>query len=117
MDCLKAVWAALIRATLDLCGSQCHVRYYGGGSVWEFAKAYEQTLVSNFESWKAEGVSNWLHKLTGIGAMRGIELRHPKHGTSPEIMAKILSEARDKGLLLMPVVNIATSSVYYAFDH
>ena len=72
------------------------------GLVWDSAKAYEQTLVSNFESWKAEGVSNWLHKLTGIGAMRGIELRHPKHGTSPEIMAKILAEARDKGLLLMP---------------
>ncbi len=40
--------------------------------------------------------------MTGVGAMRGIELRHPKHGTSPEIMAKILLDAREKGLLLMP---------------
>ena len=87
------VACAAANATLDIMEE---------GLVWDSAKAYEQTLVSNFESWKAEGVSNWLHKLTGIGAMRGIELRHPKHGTSPEIMAKILAEARDKGLLLMP---------------
>lgn len=87
------VACAAANATLDIMEE---------GSVWKSAKDYEQTLVNSFESWKSEGVSNWLYKMTGVGAMRGIELRHPKHGTSPEIMAKILSDAREKGLLLMP---------------
>ena len=34
--------------------------------------------------------------------MRGIELRHPMHGTHPIIMTHVLKHAREHGLLLMP---------------
>lgn len=34
--------------------------------------------------------------------MRGIELRHPTYGTHPSVMAHVLKQAREQGLLLMP---------------
>lgn len=34
--------------------------------------------------------------------MRGIELRHPTHGTHPSIIVYVLKKAREQGLLLMP---------------
>ena len=70
--------------------------------VWESAVQYAQTIENTIAQWQEEGVSPWLYGLTGIGAMRGIELRHSEYGTHPSIMAHVLNEARDQGLLLMP---------------
>lgn len=70
--------------------------------VWESADQYTQTIENTIAQWQEEGVSPWLYGLTGIGAMRGIELRHSEYGTHPSIMARVLNQAREQGLLLMP---------------
>lgn len=70
--------------------------------VWESADQYTQTIEKTIAQWQEEGVSPWLYGLTGIGAMRGIELRHSEYGTHPSIMARVLNQAREQGLLLMP---------------
>lgn len=72
------------------------------GAVWDSANHYQQTIAATIEQWQQQGLSPWLNGLTGIGAMRGIELRHPCYGTHPSVMAYILAEARKQGLLLMP---------------
>ncbi|WP_218690090.1 aspartate aminotransferase family protein [Psychrobacter sp. BF1] len=71
-------------------------------AVWDSAKHYQQTIQATIEQWQQEGLTPWLYGLTGIGAMRGIELRHPSYGTHPSVMAYILAEGRKQGLLLMP---------------
>lgn len=70
--------------------------------IWESADQYTQTIENTIAQWQEEGVSPWLYGLTGIGAMRGIELRHTEYGTHPSIMARVLNQAREQGLLLMP---------------
>ena len=70
--------------------------------VWESADQYTQTIENTIAQWQEEDVSPWLYGLTGIGAMRGIELRHSEYGTHPSIMARVLNQAREQGLLLMP---------------
>lgn len=87
------VACAAANATLDIMSED---------TVWDSAKHYQQTIKTTIEQWQQEGLTPWLHGLTGIGAMRGIELRHPYHGTHPSVMAYILAEGRKQGLLLMP---------------
>lgn len=70
--------------------------------TWQAAKAYETTLLNTVSEWQKQKVSPWLAGVTGVGAMRGIILQHPIHGTHPKIMEQVLSDARNKGLLLMP---------------
>jgi len=70
--------------------------------VWLSAKHYAQTIEETITQWQEEGISPWLYGLTGIGAMRGIELRHPEFGSHPSVMAHVLTQAREQGLLLMP---------------
>lgn len=70
--------------------------------IWESANQYTQTIENTIAQWQEEDVSPWLYGLTGIGAMRGIELRHSEYGTHPSIMARVLNQAREQGLLLMP---------------
>lgn len=70
--------------------------------IWISAKHYAQTIEDTIAQWQEEDVSPWLYGLTGIGAMRGIELRHPEYGSHPSVMAHVLSQAREQGLLLMP---------------
>lgn len=56
---------------------------------------------ARYDRWKAQGVSAFLGRLTGVGAMRGIELSADgKPGTAQ--MAQLLESARRRGLLLMP---------------
>jgi len=56
---------------------------------------------ARYEQWKAQGLSRFLGRLTGVGAMRGIELSADgKPGTAQ--MAQLLESARRRGLLLMP---------------
>lgn len=63
---------------------------------------YVEQIEARYVQWKQHNLTPWLGKLTGIGAMRGIELSHPEKGAGTEVMATILSRAREKGLLLMP---------------
>lgn len=70
--------------------------------IWESADQYTQTIENTIAQWQEEDVSPWLYGLTGIGAMRGIELCHSEYGTHPSIMARVLNQAREQGLLLMP---------------
>ncbi|UCR83850.1 2-aminoadipate transaminase [Pseudomonas chlororaphis] len=41
-------------------------------------------------------------RLTGVGAMRGLELINPDGSPAPQHLAYVLSQAREAGLLLMP---------------
>ena len=70
--------------------------------VWASAKHYAQVIETSIAQWQAEGVSPWLYGLTGIGAMRGIELCHAEYGSHPNVMTHVLAQARKRGLLLMP---------------
>ncbi|MFK3916185.1 aspartate aminotransferase family protein [Psychrobacter sp. NPDC078501] len=70
--------------------------------IWASAKHYAQEIETSIAQWQAEGVSPWLYGLTGIGAMRGIELRHATYGSHPSVMTHVLTQARKRGLLLMP---------------
>ncbi len=87
------VACAAANATLDIMQED---------EVWRSAKYYAQTIEATVTQWQKEGVSPWLYGLTGIGAMRGIELRHPEYGVHPSVMARVLTQARERGLLLMP---------------
>lgn len=87
------VACAAANATLDIMEDE---------QIWQSAHFYEQTLVRHIEEWQKQLITPWLSKMTGIGAMRGIELSHPDHGTHPSIMTMVLTKARDQGLLLMP---------------
>ncbi len=71
-------------------------------TLWQNTKRYADTLETAISTWQQDGISDWVAGLTGIGAMRGIILKHPKYGTHPKVMDYVLTTARDKGLLLMP---------------
>ena len=62
----------------------------------------EQAIVTRHARWKAEGISPWLGRLTGVGAMRGIELVDADGNPAPAQLAQLLQMAREAGLLLMP---------------
>ncbi|NBF03436.1 aminotransferase class III-fold pyridoxal phosphate-dependent enzyme [Pseudomonas sp. Fl5BN2] len=62
----------------------------------------EQAIVGRYEHWKASGLSPYLGRLTGVGAMRGIELVNDRGEPAPEHLSTLLSSAREAGLLLMP---------------
>ncbi|WP_194791148.1 aspartate aminotransferase family protein [Pseudomonas sp. UFMG81] len=62
----------------------------------------EQAIVARHARWKASGVCTSLGRLTGTGAMRGIELVNTDGSPAPAVLAKVLEAARNKGLLLMP---------------
>lgn len=68
----------------------------------ESAARYIQAIETRYAKWKQNSITPWLGKLTGIGAMRGIELAHAEYGPGKEQMAQVLKQARDMGLLLMP---------------
>ena len=63
---------------------------------------YIQTLEARYDTWKKNGLTPWLGRLTGVGAMRGIELMHPQRGPGTAQMSAVLKNARARGLLLMP---------------
>ncbi|MEK1908713.1 MAG: aspartate aminotransferase family protein [Pseudomonas chlororaphis] len=62
----------------------------------------EQAIVSRYQRWRAERLTPYLGRLTGVGAMRGIELVKADGSPAPEQLSALLSAARDAGLLLMP---------------
>jgi len=62
----------------------------------------EEAIVSRYNAWRANGVSPYLGRLTGVGAMRGIELAHADGTPAAAQLTQLLALARDAGLLLMP---------------
>jgi 4-aminobutyrate aminotransferase-like enzyme len=62
----------------------------------------EEAIVSRYESWRRRGLSPYLGRLTGVGAMRGIELAHADGTPASAQLTQLLAAARDSGLLLMP---------------
>lgn len=67
-----------------------------------WSEHYSATLLARYEQWQAQQLSPYLGRLTGVGAMRGIELRTPDGKPATAQMAQLLACARERGLLLMP---------------
>ncbi|AZE63213.1 MULTISPECIES: 2-aminoadipate transaminase [Pseudomonas fluorescens group] len=62
----------------------------------------ETAIVSRYNTWCSQQLSPYLGRLTGVGAMRGIELAHADGTPAPKQLAQLLGLAREAGLLLMP---------------
>ncbi|MHC8304275.1 2-aminoadipate transaminase [Pseudomonas sp. PB3P13] len=62
----------------------------------------EEAIVSRYQAWRVRNLSPYLGRLTGVGAMRGIELAHADGTPAPAQLTQLLALARDAGLLLMP---------------
>jgi 4-aminobutyrate aminotransferase/(S)-3-amino-2-methylpropionate transaminase len=67
-----------------------------------WSEQYSVTLLARYEQWQARKRSPYLGRLTGVGAMRGIELLTPEGKPATAQMAQLLEAARNRGLLLMP---------------
>ncbi|WP_296185504.1 2-aminoadipate transaminase [Pseudomonas sp. UBA1879] len=80
-------------ATLDVM-TDAHLSAWG--------EQYASTVQRRYERWQAETVSPYLGRLTGVGAMRGIELITPEGRPASAQMTQLLEIARERGLLLMP---------------
>ncbi|MHC8322251.1 2-aminoadipate transaminase [Pseudomonas sp. GB2N2] len=62
----------------------------------------EEAIVSRYETWRARNLSTYLGRMTGVGAMRGIELSNADGTPAPAQLTQLLALAREAGLLLMP---------------
>ncbi|PWE43363.1 2-aminoadipate transaminase [Pseudomonas prosekii] len=62
----------------------------------------EEAIVSRYQAWCRDKISPYLGRLTGVGAMRGIELAHADGTPAAAQLSQLLALARDAGLLLMP---------------
>ncbi|MEB5931494.1 2-aminoadipate transaminase [Pseudomonas mosselii] len=71
-------------------------------NIATWGERQEQAIVARHARWKASGRCAALGRLTGTGAMRGLELVNPDGSPAPTQLAKVLEAARGKGLLLMP---------------
>jgi 4-aminobutyrate aminotransferase/(S)-3-amino-2-methylpropionate transaminase len=74
----------------------------GDAQLSRWGELQESAIVSRYESWQARQLSPYLGRLTGVGAMRGIELLTPEGTPATAQLAELLASARDAGLLLMP---------------
>ena len=62
----------------------------------------EEAIVSRYQAWRTRKLSPYLGRLTGVGAMRGIELINADGTPASAQLTQLLALARDAGLLLMP---------------
>ncbi|MCG4453135.1 aspartate aminotransferase family protein [Pseudomonas sp. MMS21-TM103] len=62
----------------------------------------QSTIEARYQHWQGQPWAPLLGRLTGVGAMRGIELRSAAGGPGSERLAALLDAAREQGLLLMP---------------
>jgi 4-aminobutyrate aminotransferase len=62
----------------------------------------EAAIVRSYATWRDQALSPYLGRLTGVGAMRGIELANADGTPAPRQLTQLLGLARDAGLLLMP---------------
>ncbi|WP_248731564.1 aspartate aminotransferase family protein [Pseudomonas sp. MWU13-2517] len=80
-------------ATLDAM-TDAHLKTWGSQQ--------EEAIVSRYHTWRAQGVCAVLGRMTGVGAMRGIELVNADGTPASQQLTQLLSLAREAGLLLMP---------------
>ena len=80
-------------ATLDEM-TDAHLRAWGSQQ--------EEAIVSRYQAWRASHLSPFLGRLTGVGAMRGIELTNADGTPAAAQLTQLLALAREAGLLLMP---------------
>ena len=71
-------------------------------NVATWGERQEQAIVGRHARWKASKLSPYIGRLTGTGAMRGIEFVNADGSPAPAQLAKVMETARAKGLLLMP---------------
>ncbi|WP_248920671.1 2-aminoadipate transaminase [Pseudomonas entomophila] len=71
-------------------------------NIATWGERQEQAIVARHARWKASGGCAGLGRLTGTGAMRGLEFVNPDGSPAPTLLAKMLETARNRGLLLMP---------------
>lgn len=62
----------------------------------------EEAIVGRHATWRANNLTPYLGRLTGVGAMRGIELINADGSPAAAQLTQLLALARDAGLLLMP---------------
>jgi len=62
----------------------------------------EAAIVRRYATWRDQALSPYLGRLTGVGAMRGIELANADGTPAPRQLTQLLGLARDARLLLMP---------------
>jgi 4-aminobutyrate aminotransferase/(S)-3-amino-2-methylpropionate transaminase len=72
------------------------------GNLATWGELQECTIVERYRSWQDSPWAPLVGRLTGVGAMRGIELRGADGGPGSERLAALLGSARQQGLLLMP---------------
>nr|BFD44156.1 aspartate aminotransferase family protein [Pseudomonas sp. FFPRI_1] len=68
----------------------------------QWGELQERMIVERYQAWKERGLTAALGRLTGVGAMRGIELVNAQGEPAPEHLGSLLNSAREAGLLLMP---------------
>ena len=71
-------------------------------NIQAWGQAQQRALEQRFQRWQDNALSPYLERLTGVGAMRGIELSDGKGGPGTAQLAALLQAARERGLLLMP---------------
>lgn len=62
----------------------------------------QETILRHYHAWRANHLCPYLGRLTGVGAMRGIELINPDGTPASPQLTQLLALAREAGLLLMP---------------
>ncbi|MBP6115937.1 MAG: aspartate aminotransferase family protein [Neisseriaceae bacterium] len=72
-----------------------------GDNLALWGQRYQAAVERHHAAWQAAGI-RCVGKLTGVGAMRGIELLNDEGGPGTEALARVLNSARERGLLLMP---------------
>lgn len=71
-------------------------------NLYTWGAQQEEAIVSRYQSWRSRGLTPYLGRLTGVGAMRGIELSHADGTPASAQLTQLLALARESGLLLMP---------------
>jgi 4-aminobutyrate aminotransferase len=72
------------------------------GNLSTWGELYEGAIVARYQSWQSRKLSPYLGRLTGVGAMCGIELLTPEGTPASVQLSELLASARGAGLLLMP---------------
>ncbi|KAB0563484.1 aspartate aminotransferase family protein [Pseudomonas palleroniana] len=80
-------------ATLDAM-TDAHLKTWGSQQ--------EEAITRRYHAWRTQGVCAYLGRMTGVGAMRGIELVNADGTPASKQLTQLLELARDAGLLLMP---------------
>ncbi|WP_312404801.1 2-aminoadipate transaminase [Pseudomonas rhodesiae] len=71
-------------------------------NLYAWGAQQEAAIVRRYATWRDQALSPYLGRLTGVGAMRGIELANADGTPAPRQLTQLLGLARDAGLLLMP---------------